>query len=48
MEIMSRELPIKSQSYRRLVRTGSSLCGIKVDDSNTVIGCSSFFFSLYC
>lgn len=45
MEMMSRELPIKSQSYTRLVRTGCSPCAIRVDGFITVIGCSSFFFS---
>lgn len=40
---MRRELPIKSQSYRSLVRTGCSLCVIRVDGFATVIGCSSFF-----
>lgn len=48
MKLISRELPIKSNSYRRQVRPGCSSRSVRVHYFNTVIGCSSFFFSLCC
>lgn len=48
MDPISRELPIKSKRNKRQVRPGCSSCSVRVQYFNTVIGCSSFFFSLYC